>query len=50
MPTHRKMRDEWGTCLNRVAVQALASSTGLRGTIRATRAMIFLFCVDFFRS
>jgi hypothetical protein len=30
--------------------QARASSTGLTGTIRATRCMTFLFCSDFFRS
>ena len=30
--------------------QARTSSTGFRGTISATRAMIFLFCSAFFRS
>jgi hypothetical protein len=31
-------------------IQARTSSIGFTGTIRATRAMTFLFCSDFFRS
>ena len=36
--------------LIKLGVQARTSSIGLTGTIRATRAMTFLFCSDFFRS
>jgi hypothetical protein len=44
-----KAGDAWRTPPP-LRVQARASSARLRGTIRATRSMTFLFCADLFRS
>ena len=65
MPTGKKAEDltaeawaelqvVWGHFTNEIGesdyFQARTSSTGLTGTIRATRCITFLFCSDFFRS